>query len=114
MITTVTLGSITLTCGDLRKPQTLKISQIGIPGRNGDIIQSMGKNSKRIELSGILSGNNKDTDKTTLEGYLNTTQTYNDGVDNMTVFVENVDIPTVGGQPNHYIFTINLIEYIQT
>ena len=114
MISSVTLGAITLTCGNLRKPEPVKTVPISIPGRNGDIIQSMGKHSKRIELTGILSGASKDTDKTTLEGYKNTTQTYNDGVDNITVFVDDVDVPTTGGQPNHYIFTIELIEYNQS
>lgn len=114
MITTVTLGAITLTCGEVSKPHPIKLTKLAIPERDGDILQSMGKSTKVIELQGILQGAAKDTDKTTLEGYLNTTQSYNDGVDNITVFIEEVYIPTIGGQPNHYIFNIRLNEYIQT
>lgn len=114
MITSVTLGAITLICGEVSKPQPVDIAKISIPGRDGNILQSTGKGTKVIELQGILKGAAKDTDKAILEGYLNTIQTYNDGVDNITVFIEEVFIPTIGGQPNHYIFNIRLNEYIQS
>jgi len=114
MITTITLGALTLTCRMANKPQLVKLARINIPGRDGDILQSMGKSSKEFFLIGKLDGATMDADKVTLEGYLNTTQTYNDGIDNLTVFVESVNIPTVGGQPNHYEFTLRLIKYDQT
>jgi hypothetical protein len=114
MITTVTLGAITLKCSSIEKPKTPRTAILAIPGRDGDIIQNMGNSSKFITLQGILSGAAKDTDKITLEDYRGTTQTYNDGIDNITVYVADVNIPTVGGQPNHYNFSISLIEYSQT
>jgi len=114
MITTVVLGAITVKCGYVGKNKRPRIVRVDIPGRDGGLIQEMGNTSKTIELRGMLNGATKDTDKTTLEGYRGTNQTYNDGTDNITVTVEDVNIPTEGGNPNHYNFTIRLVEYSQT
>ena len=113
MITSVILGSLTLLCDYANTPTPQKIVRIGIPGRSGDIFQVMGTESQSIELRGILRGSGKDADKTTLEGYQGTTQTYNDGVTNCTIIVEYVDVATIGGQPNHYNFTVRGHKYEQ-
>ena len=113
MITTVTLGALTLKCDYGNTPQKARIVKIEIPGRVGDVHQVMGKNSKAVELRGILNGSTMDADKATLEGYEGTTQTYTDGTNDFTMLVSFVDVPTIGGQPNHYDFTVRGYEYIQ-
>jgi len=114
MISSVTLGDISLKCDSVRKPRGAKIAKIQIPGRDGEIIQNLGLRSKNVELRGILIGTDKDTDKSTLEGYEGTNQTYTDTDESFTMTVETVDIPTEGGFPNHYNFTIRGVKYDQT
>jgi len=111
MITTVTLGSVTLYCDYVDVHQASRVIRIPIPGRQGDVFQTVGKSSNTVEIRGILKGASKDTDKATLEGYEGETQTYNDGTNNFTMIVSAVIIPTVGGQPNHYNFSIRGYEY---
>ena len=114
MITSVKVGSVTLSCDYLNKPIRPKIVRIEIPGRDASIVQNLGNRSKDIEIRGILSGANKDTDKSTLEGYVGSNQTYTDTDETFTMVVTAVDIATVGGQPNHYRFVIKGIKYEQT
>ena len=115
MITTVTLGSTSLKCDNLEKPPKRKRVVINIPGRDADIIQDLGAGLRILTITGIITGVNKDTEKLTLEGYTGTTQNYNDGEDvDINVYVDEVVIPVTGGMPNHYRFTIRLIEYLQT
>ena len=108
MITTVTLGSVTLTCNSIRKPNISMFADIPIPGREGGITQHLGFNTRVVSLRGILRGVDIDTDKVTLEGYQGTQKTYNDGIDSFTVYVQVVDIPTTGGRPVSYDFNITL------
>lgn len=112
MITTVTIGSVTLTCNFVHKPKPSKIVRIPIPGRTGDIVQNLGDGSKRVELRGKIAVADE-ADKTTLEGYQGTTQTYTDSDESFTMIVEFVDIPTEGGNPNHFNFTVIGAKYDQ-
>jgi hypothetical protein len=114
MITTVVLGSVTIKCNVVDKQIVPKIAVIEIPGREGDLVQNLGNSSKAVRLQGILTGTSKDTDKSTLEGYKGTTQTYTDTDESFTMIVTRVNIPTIGGQPNHYTFTIEGRKYDQT
>lgn len=113
MITTVTLGALTLKCDYVNTPIPPKIVRINIPGRDGDVVQVLGTESQLVELRGILIGTAKDTDKVALEGYKGTVQAYADGVNSFDMIVEYVDIPTIGGQPNHYLFTVRGHKYEQ-
>lgn len=108
MITTVTLGIVTLTCNTIRKPKVSMFADIPIPGREGGVTQHLGFNTRVVSLRGMLHGADIDTDKVTLEGYQGTNQTYNDGIDSFTVYVQTVDIPTAGGKPVSYDFNITL------
>jgi hypothetical protein len=110
MITSVTLGSIILKCDRVEKPPIRKTVTVEIPGRDADIIQDLGSSSRVITLEGLLKGAAMDTDKTTLEGYIGTNVSYNDGVLSATVYIQEVNIPTVGGAPYYYRFSIKCIE----
>lgn len=110
MISSVVLGAITLKCDELNKPQDPIVVRDVIPGRTEEVIQQVATKSKDLYLHGILKGADMDTDKTTLEGYNNTVITYTDSVESFSVLVITVDIPTTGGQPNHYLFTIRGIK----
>jgi len=114
MISSVTLGSVTLSCDFVNKPQLTRIVEHQIPGRNGSVLQDLGNQSVRVELKGKLEGVDMETDKSTLEGYRGTNQTYTDSDESFTMTVAFVDIPTVGGVPNHYLFTIRGYKYEQT
>jgi len=114
MITSVTLGTISLKCNRVDKPQPPKISRTEINGRDGDLLQYGGLTSKNIILTGILIGTDKDTHKIALEGYRGTIQSYVDAELSCNVLIETVNIPTVGGQPNHYTFNIIGYVYNQT
>ena len=106
MITSVVLGAVTLKCDDLNKSQEVVFSRDVIPGREEEVIQQVAKKSKDLYLHGMLIGVDMDTDKTTLEGYRNTVVTYTDSVESFSVLITTVEIPTTGGQPNHYLFSI--------
>ena len=114
MISSVVLGSITLKCNYVNKPIRPNIVRVQVPGRSTGLVQNMGKASKEVMLRGIISEASKDTDKSTLESYRGTNQTYTDSDESFTMVVEVVDIPTVGGNPNHYEFTITGVKYEQT
>jgi hypothetical protein len=107
------LGGQTIDCNFVGKPKRHNVIKNDIPGRAGNIIQVIGNKSQEIQLRGIIKGASKDTVKTTLENMQGTLQTYNDGVDNITVLVDNVYIPTVGGNPNHYEFDIQCTKFEQ-
>lgn len=113
MITSVVLGAITLSTSYLNKPIPNNVAKLDIPGRLGSVFQDMGEQSQEVEIRGVLKGTSKDTDKATLEGYRRQKVTYTDSEESFTMIVTYVDIPTVGGQPNHYTFTIKGYKYDQ-
>lgn len=110
MITSVQLGTVTLSTNYLNKPIPPRVSHINIPGRTGDVIQYSEKHSQEVSIRGIVRS---DADRTTLLGYLGTYQTYTDSDETFNVFVEEVDIPIVGGKPSHYSFVIALYKNMQ-
>ena len=113
MISSVILGGITLKCNYLNKPIPAKYSIIEIPGREGDVIQYSNKASQEIQARGIIQGAAKDTDRTSLLGFIGTFQTYTDSEESFEVFVLDVSIPVIGGQPNHYDFNISCRKNMQ-
>ena len=118
-ISIIQLGAVQLNVGDntvtgFNKPKDSRIAEHRVPGRNNNIYQVMGQDSRNITISGRLSFTTKDTTKATLEGYKGTTQTFIDGEISITVIVESVDIPYDAGQPTFYSFTIVCKEYSQT
>ncbi|MEM0987414.1 MAG: DNA circularization N-terminal domain-containing protein [Pseudomonadota bacterium] len=57
MAETVLIGDLELTeVRDIRVHQTRKLAAHAIPGWNGDLIQDLGEASGRIELAGIVTG----------------------------------------------------------
>jgi len=110
MITDVIVGAITLKCDRVSKPKKTVIARDVIPGSTEECVQKVASYSRDIELSGILIGANKETDRTTLLSYEGEEETYNDGEDVITMLVTDVDIPTEGGSPSHYRFTIKGIK----
>ena len=70
--------------------------------------------SKEIELRGVIKGAGMESDRTTLLGFIGTTQSYVDSEESFTMYVDIVTIPTEGGYPNHYNFVIRGYKYEQT
>ena len=106
MISSVTLGTVTLKCDNVDTPQEVVVVRDVVPGRTEEVVQQVAMKSKDVNLHGILIGTDMDTDRITLVGYKNMVVAYNDGVDSFNVLVLDAKIPTVGGRPNHYEFTI--------
>lgn len=113
LITSVTLGSVTLNCNYVSKPKRPTVIENKIMGREGNIYQVLGSDSQMILLRGIIKGASKETDRTTLLGYKGTNQTYTDTEESFTVIVREVDIPTEGGSPSHYNFIIECSKFEQ-
>ena len=93
-ITSVTLGGVSLSCMDVKRPRRARVGTHIIPGRASPQTQIVAGVSNTITLKGRLFGADKETDKATLEGFELSTVTYNDTENGtLSVFVENVDIP---------------------
>ena len=117
VVTKCDLGGISLDVEEIDKPKSPIIAVHKIIERNGDLFQYMGNTSKYITLSGVtLSGINKETDRTTLEKLKEAGDAvaYDDGEDNITVIILDLNFPHIGGQQaSFYNGTIQLARYNQ-
>ena len=95
-ITSVVLGTVTLSCELVDRPRSKRNISIEIPGRSTPLLQIVSGLSNTITLRGRLYGSSKETDSATLKGYASSlaSVSYVD-TDNgtLTVSVESVEIP---------------------
>lgn len=95
-ITSVTLGSVSLKCNIVDRPNKKLVPAQPIPGRTAPQTQVVSVMSNVITLKGRLFGANREADMATLKGYADSLDSvsYND-TDNgdLTVQVESVNIP---------------------
>ena len=117
VITKCELGGVSLNVEEVNKPKTPIMAKHEIIERDGDLYQYMGNTSKNIPLNGVtLSGVDKETDRTTLEGLkeAGNTVAYDDGEDTITVIILDINFPHIGGQQaSFYSGTIQLARYNQ-
>lgn len=95
-ITSVTLGSVSLSCNTVDRPIRKIVPAQAIPGRLAPQTQAIAVMGNVITLKGRLYGADRETDKATLEGYSNAldSTSYNDTENgDLTVQVEAVLIP---------------------
>lgn len=114
----IQLGSVQLnvannTVSTYNKPKDSRIVEHRVPGRNNNIFQIMGQDSRVITITGKLASTSRETEKSTLEGYRGTTQAFVDGEIEITVIVMAVDMPNDSATPSSYNYTLTLKEYSQ-
>ena len=110
---TLAQGGTTITLKlnqDLSDSESPKLVIHSIPSRNGDIIQDMGRNSKKINLNGYTT---VQSEKNTLKNWAinRTVLVYNDDENsNINVRIFSFNSIRKPSRPSYYEYSITIIE----
>ena len=102
---------ITLRFSNIEERFTTKTTVLDIPGKDADMLQSMGKKYRIFSVKGLYIGSGRATDRETLRELLNTNATFSsEGIPSMSVFIKELQWRERGSRPLEYDVEMDLVE----